>query len=404
MDASGPELVRARQLIRSHTLAEEMAGDVVQLARDGNAFAVDLYRDLCLSTGNLLFSPFSIWAALAMVHLGARGETASEMERALRYSLPGERLGAGQEWLLRILGESVGSQGGIAHELSIANGVWVRKGETLAEEYLARVERFHRASVEVADFGGDPEGSRRAINRWVAENTRERIVDLIPLGGVSRDEGLVLANAVYFKGKWAAQFDPRKTRKLPFRAGGRAFDVPMMHQVESVGYAADDRVQVVEVPYRGQALAAVIVLPREMEGLQPLERELDWPTLQGWVDQVRPREVALTLPKFRMESSFGLGDRLGRMGMRKAFSRAAADLSGIAGKPGDLSLSAVFHRAFAAVDEEGTEAAAATAVLVLGRGLPARPVEVIADRPFLFFIRHRSTGALLFAGRVADPR
>ena len=321
MDASGPELVRARELIRSHTLAAHTAGEVVQLARDGNAFAVDLYREP-LAPGNLIFSPFSISGALAMVLLGARAVTAAETVRVLHDSLPPERLGPVQEWLLRIVGESAGPEGKPTHELSIANGVWVRKGETFDEQYLPAVQRFHGASVELADFAGNPEGSRQAINEWVAKSTKGRIRGLIERGGIRPLDAFVLANAVYFKGRWAVPFEPRKTRKLPFRAEGGRFDVPMMYQVESLGYAENALVQVVEVPYRGHVLAAVIILPREVDGLKSLERDMDWPTLQGWVDQVRPTEVALTLPKFRLESSFQLGDRLRRLGMKSAFDRA----------------------------------------------------------------------------------
>ena len=336
MSASEPELVRARRLVRSHTLAAETADDVVALARDGNAFAAELYRVLCFAPGNLLFSPFSISRALAMVHLGARGETAAEMARVLGFALPRERLDAGQEALLRIVGESAGPEGRRAHELAIANGVWVATGEAPREEFVLGVRRCHGGSVEVADFRGDPEGSRRAINGWVYERTRGRITDLIPPRGIDPRERLVLANAVYFKGRWAQPFDPGRTRKLPFYTGGQSYAVPMMHQVDSFGYAEDAGVQVVEIPYRGHALSAVIVLPQEIDGLPALERELDWPMLQRWVEQVRPRSVALTLPKFKLSSQFALAERLAGMGMRKAFDPAAADLSGILGKPNDL--------------------------------------------------------------------
>jgi serpin B len=258
------------------------------------------------------------------------------MARVLRFSLPRERLDPGQEALLRIVGVSAGPEGTRAHELAIANGVWVATGEAPREEFLLGVRQYHGGSVEVADFRGDPEGSRRAINGWVSERTRGRITDLIPPRGIGPRERLVLANAVYFKGRWALPFDAGRTRKLPFHTGGRNFAVPMMQQVESFGYAEDARVQVVELPYRGHALAAIVVLPREIDGLPALERELDWPMLQRWVEQVRPRSVALTLPKFKLSSDFALAERLAGMGMRKAFDPAAADLSGILGKPGDL--------------------------------------------------------------------
>jgi serpin B len=213
---------------------------------------------------------------------------------------------------------------------------------------------------------------------------------------------VVLANAVYFKGRWAWPFDARMTGELPFHADGRTSLVPMMRLVHSFGYCEDAGLQVLEIPYRGHALAALIVLPRERDGLRSLERDLKWSALRELMDQVRPRRVALTLPRFKLESGFDLGDPLAGLGMRKAFDPSAADFSGITGRTGDLFLGSVLHRAFAALDEEGTEASAATAaVLVLGR--PPEPLPFVVDHPFLFFIRHRSTGGLLFVARVEDP-
>jgi serpin B len=372
--------------------------DVEALVAGNSAFAFDLYQALAEEGGNLFFSPFSISAALAMTYAGARGETERQMTDTLHFTLPQDRLHPAFNALDTGL---VGRDQGEDFQLRIANALWGQKGHSFLEGFLDMLAVDYGAGLRLLDFAADPEGARQVINEWVSEQTEERIKDLIPQGGVDAATRLVLANAIYFFGKWAHPFDASRTRDGVFYTlDGREMLVPMMRMPEAEGlpYLGGDGYQAVELPYQGEEMSLLILAPDE-DRFEEFQADLDAQFVQAVVEELAPRQVYLTLPKFSYESEFSLARMLTAMGMPDAFG--AADFSGMDGTQ-NLFISDVFHKAFVAVDEAGTEAAAATAVVV-GESLPMVDVTLTIDRPFVFLIRDRETGSILFLGRVVAP-
>jgi serpin B len=375
-----------------------------------NGFALALYERLRLEPGNLCFSPFSIRTALGMTYAGARGETAAEMGRAL--DLP-----PSDEALHALVGDLLGrleSSGGAA-AMNVANALWSQEGLPLQTDFASLVSRHYGAPVNLVDFRRDAEAARGAINRWVENATRERIRELIPTGGVSSDTRLALVNAVFFKGSWALPFGEGNSHDARFHLeGGATVKARLMFQIKHVRYFEDRDLQAVELPYVGEDLLMVLALPRRENGLPDLEARLTAQSIDRWVDRMGREEVKLHVPRFKISwGTANISKALIAMGMAAAFDRVRADFSGINGRRSPdaeaLFISSVFHQAFVEVDEEGTEAAAATAVVmdaVMSPRFrpPPPPIPVFrADHPFLFAIRHRSSGAILFLGRVSDP-
>ena len=381
--------------------AEETAKQDAGLVVDGcNAFAVDLYAQLKGEEGNLFFSPYSLSTALAMTYAGAAGNTAAEMAQVLHFMLPQERLHPACARLIKGI-EGAGEAEGC--ELSIANGLWGEQSYEFLKGFLQLVETNYGAPLHEVDFIGATEAARKRINDWVAERTRDRIKDLIPVGILDPLTRLVLTNAIYFKGDWQHPFKESRTSDTPFWVmPERSVSVPMMRQTESFGYRESDLCQVLELPYAGDALSMFVLLPRERGGLASLEEALTPDVLVQWTKTLRKRDVAVELPKFSLTCQFGLVDVLRAMGMVDAFSDTAADFSRMDGRK-ELYISAVIHKAFVDVNEEGTEAAAATAVVMTLRGMPDPPVAFRADHPFLLLIIHKPTGSILFMGRITDP-
>ncbi len=393
----------AAVLERQARAAEAPGPAAAAVAKDGNAFACDLYARLRTEqSGNLFFSPQSISTALAMTYVGARGETAAQMVRTLRFSLPQAELPAAYAELLRGLNPT-GDRG---YRLSIANRLWGQRGEAFLDEFLAVTRRDFGAELGLVDFRTDAEGARGEINAWVLAQTADKIRDLIPPRVLGPDTRLVLTNAIYFRGDWAKQFDKAATTDQPFHvAAGRTVTVPLMFAKTRVGFAAfaDDGLKVAELPYKGDDVSMLVLLPDAVDGLAALEAKLTVENIGRWTGALRRQEVLVHLPRFSVESGFGLGPTLAAMGMPLPFSDAA-DFSGMNGKR-DLSISAVVHKARVDVDEQGTEAAAATGVVVgVTAARPGEPPSFRADRPFVFLIRHNPTGAILFLGRLANPR
>jgi len=378
-------------------------------ASDHNDFALALYGQLRQRPGNLFFSPFSIRTALAMAYAGARSETAAQMGKAVRFASSDETVHEAFGELIQRLNAA----GGGKYEMAVANSLWGQDGAPLRAEFLELVERHYGGGMSVVDFRHAVEAARLRINRWVEDTTRQKIRELIPSGGLVADTRLVLVNAVYFKGMWALQFPKVATRDAPFYLeGGGKVQAPLMHQHEEVRYLLADGFQAVDLDYRGGDLSMLVFLPDKKDGLRDLETRLFAGMLHDCVAKMRVREVELFLPRFRMTwGTVDIGAQLRALGMPLAFT-PEADFSGMNGHepPHDdsLFLSAVFHKAFVEVSEEGTEAAAATASVVLwGRAsrpwvLPRVPV-FRADHPFLFAIRDRKSTAILFLGRVANP-
>ncbi len=390
---------KAAAVLASLSLAAT-AGATPDLGDSANQFGWDLYRRLSATEdGNLFYSPASIALALGMTWSGAKGPTAAEMARVLH--LPDDDPGtlAAFHDLLAAL-----EPRGDAYELHVANRLFGRQGAGFLPTFLGGVAQGFGAPLQEVDFVGDPDGSRILINDWVAEQTRDRILDLLAPGTIDRDTELVLTNAIYFLAGWAEAFQEGQTTEAVFhRALDPAVAVPFMEKTESFRYHENDRVQVVALPYAEHELEMVVVLPREAGGLADLEQNLNWQDVEGWIDGLAARRVQVRLPRFELEGEFALSTVLAEMGMPTAFTDQA-DFSGMNGKR-NLLISRVVHKAFVKVDEQGTEAAAATAVVMKATsiGPMGDPVLFQADHPFLFMIKHRTSGAMLFMGRVADP-
>lgn len=380
------------------------AADREAVARGDNDFALDLYGRLARgdADANLFFSPLSIETALAMTHEGARGATAAEIEKALRFPFADARLGAS----FQSLASGLDGGGAAAHELAIANALWVEKKFALLPAFLETAHARYGAAAEPLDFDAAPEPARKRINAWVEERTKEKVKDLLPQGSVTSDTRLVLTNAIYFKGKWEVEFKKAATRDEPFQTAAGPKPAPFMHRRtrpgESPRYAEDDLVQALELPHRGKGVAMVFLLPKKADGLAALEKALAPERLAAWLGALRPAgEVDVALPRFHATRAVDLVPHLRAMGVRSALSAEAADFSGMDGAK-DLYLTGVFHKAFVDVNEEGTEAAAATGGSV-GTTAVHEPRSFRADHPFIFLIRDLQTGAVLFMGRVADP-
>lgn len=366
-------------------------------------FATDLYAKLRTQDGNLFFSPYSISTALAMTYGGARGETAEQMATALHFDLPeGE--------LAPAFGELQGGLNAVQSEgyvqLAVANSLWPQAGYKFRQDYLDLCDKYYGTSIQPVDYIGNTEGARQTINAWVEKKTNDKIVDLLKPGALTRETRLTLVNAIYFKGSWVNKFKPEATHDEPFHVSPEtSVTAPLMHQTDEFGYAEFPYLQVLELPYTGGEVSMVVLLPRTVDGIGKLEAQLTPPNLAKWTAPLESQQVQVFLPKFKATSEFSLGRTLAEMGMPDAFIYGKADFSGMDGAR-DLYISKVVHKAYVDVDEEGTEAAAATGV-VMTRALAMpdeQPIPVFrADHPFLFLIRDNQTGSILFLGRVMDP-
>ncbi|MCR4403673.1 MAG: serpin family protein [Firmicutes bacterium] len=379
--------------------------DVDSIVAGNNCFTFDLYSQLAREDGNLFFSPYSISSALAMTYAGARGETAEQMARVLHFTLDHDKLHPAFSGLTGTF--NADGTSGREYQLSVANSLWGQVGYPFLPAFLDVTNKWYRAGFNEVDYTVDEnrEQARQTINKWVEARTGEKIKDLIQPDDLSVLTRLVLTNAIYFKGKWKTQFNSKDTTTMPFHVkAGLKVDVPMMHQEGRFNYAEDDRVQVLEMPYAGGELAMMILLPKPGHELAELESTLSDQELRSWASRLSQETVEVFLPRFKLERRFVLNEQLQSLGMTDAFDEMAADFSGMA--PGrDLYISAVIHKSFVDVNEEGTEAAAATAVVMSGKSLSAQELSIFrADRPFVFFIRDLRSGCILFVGRLVDPR
>ncbi|MGZ3476147.1 MAG: serpin family protein [Polyangiales bacterium] len=368
-----------------------------EVVKGNTAFAQDLYGKLAPEPGNIFFSPASISTALAMTYAGARGDTAKQMAKTLHFELEGKALNDAYAALLTRLSSS----GEGVPQLAIANRIWSQKGMSVESDFLAVTKGSYGAGLELVDFVGASEPSRLSINNWVDSKTNGKIKDLLVPGVLDAQTRMVLTNAIWFKGMWATAFAKKDTTDEVFAAPSGAKKVPTMHATMHARYGVVDGVEVLELPYKSKdsdrAMSMVIVLPKAGE-MGKLEKGMK---LGTWTDSLYSREVIVSLPKFKITQSIGLGSTLSKMGMPLAFDEAQADFSGITHKE-RLHIDKVIHKAFVDVNEEGTEAAAATAV-VIGTEAAVMPTVFKADRPFTFFIRDQKTGTILFLGRIADP-
>ncbi len=385
----------------------ETAVNPAPVVTGNTAFALETYGKLRAGGGNLFFSPYSISSALAMTYAGARGETAQEMRRTLH--LPeGD---ATHKAFAAILRDTNSAPDNPFYTLLCANALWLQAGDPFRPEFLATVRDDYQAGLFAVNYrdSAQREAARMQINEWVAKNTQDKIQNLIGQGTLNAYTSLVLTNAIYFKAAWSTPFRENLTKKDDafHTADGRNVPVAMMHHASPtrVRYGETATYQVVELPYSGSGLAMDVLLPRAADGLPALEATLSEPTLNKLLEETKVRPVIVELPKFRLEAAVELSAMLKAMGMRQAFEPNQADFSGISGSR-ELAISAVIHKAFVDVTEQGTEAAAATAVAVgalAARPVPEAPVRFRADHPFLFLIRDTRSGTILFVGRLIEP-
>ncbi len=373
----------------------------IQTVVQGNTeFAIELYQQLRANTGNLFFSPYSISAALAMTYAGAGGDTESQMAQTLHFLLAREQIHPAFASLEAKLGD-IGRKGQV--QIRIANALWPQVGYQFLEEFLAVTKEYYGVSITPVDYC-DHEAARQKINGWVEGKTEKKIKDLIPIGVLDALTRLVLVNAIYFKGNWASQFEKKLTKVAPFLvAPSETVQAPMMTQKHAFRYGESNDLQVLELPYVGNDLAMIVLLPRKVDGLAELETALTVKNLEKWTGNLWETEVQVLLPRFKVSQGFMLNGALVSMGMADAFDPDKANFSGMDGREKGLYIAAALHKAFVDVNEEGTEAAAATAVVMAGRSIPLPPPVFRADHPFVFLIRENNTGSILFLGRVVNP-
>lgn len=377
---------------------EPIVSPSVVLAHENSRFALDLYAQLAHKEGNLFFSPYSISSALAMTYAGARGDTAKEMANTLHLVQAPERLHpAFADLNQRLLAQGKEQK----FQLRVANRLWGQKGLGFRPEYLKLTSEFYQAGLEELDFARAWEQARRTINAWVAKQTNDKIPELLAVGSVGPDTRLALTNAIYFKAAWKYPFAADATRSGKFSmASDRQIEVPFMFNRLVTLHHGSEELDVVALPYEGRQAVMLLLVPRKVDGLAAIEKQLTLDNLRRWLANATPCQVELYLPRFRMTGDFLLNDALQTMGMKKAFS-SSADFSGMV-EGGRLQISRVIHKAYVDVNEVGTEAAGATAVL-LEKGGANRKVTVRADRPFAFLIQDSRTGSLLFLGRLNHP-
>ncbi len=381
--------------------------DVEQLAADNRAFALDLYHRLESREGNLFYSPYSISSALAMTYAGAEGQTAEEMAAVFHFLMEENRLhpafNALDQYLESLAKQEIPDDAGEAFQLNIANAIWGQKDFHFESEFLDTLAANYGAGLRLLDYVQSPEESRVTINDWVSDQTRERIQDLIPQGAIDSDTRLVLSNAIYFKATWLEPFEESLTEDGIFHGlNGQEINTPMMSLGSDASflYYQGDGFQVVDLPYLGGQVSMLVLVP-DQGNFYNFESGLDSAVLDQIVAGLAYRPMYLNFPKFEFESEISLAQTLAEMGMPSAFNDGA-DFSGMTGQK-DLFISDVFHKAFVSVDEEGTEAAAATAVVMSLTSAPADPLRLVVDRPFLFLIRDHQTNSILFMGRVVEP-
>jgi serpin B len=403
LSACGPSASIAKSDLQRLTSLDTTPDEIQALVENNTAFAFDLYQSLQTQDGNLIYSPYSISLALAMTYAGAGGETESQMAQTMHF-LPQDQLHPTFNALDLQLAErgKAQSEDETPLQLNIANAVWAEQTYPFLQSFLDTIALNYGAGIRLADFINQYEAIRKEINSWVSDQTKDKIQDLIPEGVLNTDTRMALVNAIYFKADWLDPFDADSTRDAPFHLlDGSEASVPLMNQDTFIPYAKGDGWQAIELAYQGETAALDIIVPDEGR-FEEISSNLDDQTASTILGSFQPTSVSLALPKFKFESEFGLADQLAALGMPDAFDPDKADFSRMTERD-DLYISAVVHKAFVAVDEKGTEAAAATAVIVGVTSAPMFDVTLTIDRPFIFFIRDIPTGQILFVGRVLNP-
>ncbi len=370
----------------SHAKAESEAMEI-PASENVNPFAASLYGELRTKAGNAFLSPSSIHTALAMTAAGAKGATLKQMATLLH--LPAK---PGKEFASKDV------------ELAIANALWAQNGYPWSKEYMATVTKTFHAAIHDTDYS-KPEAARSTINRWVETRTKDKIKDLLPKDSITAATRLVLTNAIYFKGDWLTAFDKKRTQDAPFTAlDGVKKNVPLMHRSGTIDFVQNEQFQAIRLPYKGKEISMIAVMPTDPAKFTDLDKSLSVETLAKWTGGLKPTsDLSLWLPRFKIETEYNLNDPLKKLGMTDAFA-TRADFTGMVSTPSErLYISLVIHKAYVDVNEEGTEAAAATGVVMARKSAVAKPKIFRADRPFLFALRHEPTGTILFLGRYTNP-
>ncbi|MCP3923742.1 MAG: serpin family protein [Desulfobacterales bacterium] len=386
-------------LICSLVLAGEQKNEEI-LVNDNTTFAIELYQKLCDSDDNIFFSPYSISTALSMTYAGARGNTRKEMAKALRFTLDRDNLHATFAIIESKLSK-IQKAGNV--KLNVVNNLWPQKDYRILDEYLSLIKKHYGVSITPVDYIQATEVSRKMINKWVEEKTQDKIKDIIQSGMIDPLTRLVLVNSIYFKGNWKKKFKKSRTKDAPFYVSlNKSVKTPMMTQKQRFRYAEFRTLKILALPYAGNELSMIVLLPNKDVGLKQLEGNLTVENLRRWTDRLRERKLLVSLPKFKTTSMFKLDKTLISMGMVDAFNDDRANFAGINGSPKGLFIKPLVHKAFIVVNEYGTEAAAATAIVMKTKSIPYIPV-FRADRPFIFLIQENKTRNILFMGRMNDP-
>ncbi len=400
-NGSGTEVNIVSSGLERETAPDVSSEELAALIKSNNGFALDLYQEIRDEDGNLFYSPYSISLALSMTYAGARAETEQQMAETLHFTLSQERLHPTFNALdLALTG--YGHENEENFTLNITNALWGQNGINFKKEFLDVLAVNYGAGMRLLDFQTNPEAARIKINDWVSEQTENKIKDLIPEGAIDMWTVLVLTNAIYFKAAWMYAFPEWGTQDGTFTLlDGTQITVPMMSwpQAVSIRYGEGDDYQAVELPYEGTSMSMLILMPVR-DRFEEFESMLSAERVNEIVENLGSRYVLVTMPKFEFEASLDLKSTLAEMGMPVAFTYQA-DFSGIT-TDCSLWIDEVLHKAFVSVDEKGTEAAAATAVIMTS-GISPSPVEISIDHPFIFLIRDDDTGTILFLGRVLDP-
>lgn len=368
----------------------------MQAARDAHALGWSLYQELAREPGNVALSPFGLSTALVMTSIGARSSTLDAMRKALHLSLEGDTLHAAYQALREEL-----EPGFDTYVLEMGSRLWLPRGTSVAEDFRYPLQAHYGAGLAALDWS-QPESAVANINGWVAQQTRGRIMKLLPNTALSGDERLVLTQALFFEAPWARSFDAKATEKAPFASSQGRVEVDMMHAHARFYYGEVPGAQLLTLPFEGKRMEMVVVLPRERTGLLEVEKQLSPEKLAAWMQQMRERPVQVWLPRVSLSSTHTLSQALGALGMAEAFG-GGADFSGMLNGKEPLRLSEVHHQVFFEVDEKGARAAGATAVRVAKNGHGPKHPEFRADRPFVFLIRDVTTGNVLLLGRVSKP-
>lgn len=387
-------------IIIASNLPIEASNNLEQIITANRLFCAELYRQIQTDDGNIFFSPYSISTALLMTLAGARGNTEIQMTQALKFDRISTDIHREMANLRNMLLEGAQKW---KYELSISNAIWEQKDYKVLKDFKNILKNFYHSDIVTVNFRTESEAVRKRINQYVEEQTKQKIKELLKPGDINPLTRLVITNAIYFKGLWHNQFPVKQTEPGDFiLLNGEKKSVPMMYQTNRFNYFDNQDFQMLDMPYIGKSLSMIIILPKKIDGLLTVEKQLSAQNLAIWISFLRNRQVNVYLPRFQISSQFNLAKTLASMGMPDAFQLPPADFSGISGKK-DLFISSVVHQAYIDVTEQGSEAAAATGV-VMSRSvsIPEPPVVFRADHPFIFMIMDHTSGLILFFGKMVN--